>query len=122
MAWIVGETGMYLIVACLPALAPLFAALIPASVRRAGAGAIHDSRYAPPSSAARSDFERLVDSDVKSLAGGNARNQVLAESKAAIELGERNVNAENSAGIDGVLVHTEIIVTEEEKIGAILGI
>lgn len=82
------------------------------------------------------DFTRLVDSDATAQATAEAAGpkdgRGTPVAAATIELGERSKSPEGAMmresqwkgleGGQGVLVHTEIIVTTEEKIEAVIGI
>ena len=136
MAWLIGETSIYLIVACLPTLAPLFQAMVPPSLRHAGhlaaARVFPSSSAQVPNGGRGGDFTRLVDSDATGQAVAEARGPKNGGViPAAIELGDRARTPDGGAraqdlknleGGEGVLVHTEITVTTEERIQQVIGI
>ena len=121
MVWLIAETSMYLIVACLPALAPLFALCIPGRLRAVGNRAFHLSSSNHPYSP-RSDFTRLVDSDATAQAVAQSDGKGIELHERAMTPAGTHVRAGEIEAGNGVLVHTEIIVTQEEKISAVIGI
>ena len=133
ISWMVGETGIYLIVACLPGLAPLFKLVLPRRLRRDPPRLQVDSEHNYGQRGARGDFTRLVEHDAtaQSLSPQEAARQKAGLTPAAIELGERARTPGGGPKVDdllgmqagrGVLVHTEVIVTEEEKVANVIGI
>ncbi|KAL9089039.1 MAG: hypothetical protein Q9159_002757 [Coniocarpon cinnabarinum] len=130
ISWTIGETGIYLIVACLPALAPLFRLLIPSRFR--GEHPRH-SRHLDVLARQnglphRGDLARLVEHDASARAIGMQKGQLTP---GEIELGERARTPGGGPKVDdllgmqagtGVLVHTEVMVTEEEKVADVIGI
>lgn len=117
-----------MLVACLPALAPLFRLLLPSAL--GGNKRIVSANF-PKRGAQQGDFTRLVESDATVQATAERGEKKKNSGTTAIELEERRRTPNNGARAEdlramqegmNVLVHTEIVVTEEEKIADVIGI
>ena len=139
VGWCNSEMSVCFIVACIPAMHPLFQRVVPSTVRneakrRFGFGRHRQSTNPVASSGSEGGFHRLVDSNGGSQSPAFARQVGSFGAKAThsgdisgIEAakgnnGEETINLSEIEHGQGVLVQTEIMVyTQEEFIEDVLG-
>ena len=128
IAWLVVEPGIYLIAACLPAMHHLFAAMVPQSLQDLMEQKLAAVRHplAPGRGPSPNDnragshplygqFTKL--SDGKNTSGVTSGRQHKGS-------GSKHENYELESGrlpAEGIMVTTEVIITQEERIADVMG-
>lgn len=134
---------MYLIAACLPALAPVAIALTPRFIRRHMSGKMR-SRQNPKRLSLKSlsnraggsagSFSRLVDRPNPTYCGPKAQTMSDAKGTPGFRLGDKSggvLAMQEGLGAEdlemmrtgaGIAVKTEIVITQEDRIDRVLGL
>lgn len=129
ISWLIIEPGIYLIAACLPAMHHLFAVMVPQSVQEKAEQKLTafrhplSSRNAPSPNDNRAGSHPLYGAFTK-LSDGNTTS--TSRSKNRKGSGSKNDEYELEGGRwtvpdNAIMVTTEVIITQEERIADVLG-
>lgn len=128
VAWLVVEPGIYLIAACLPAMHHLFVAMIPDSVQDATERKLAAFRHplspgrrGPSPNDNRAGAHPLYGQFTKLSDGHNAGAPIGDRHQASTAKGDDYEMESGRVPANAIMVTTEVIITQEERIAGVMG-